>query len=317
MSPMVTSERRTHLDATAVGCMVLLCALWGLQQVAIKVANAGISPILQGGLRSAGAVLLLWGWATWRGQNLFARDGALVPGVVAGLLFAVEFLLIYVGLAYTSASRGVLILYTAPFWTAIGLHLTVPGERLTRIQGVGLACAFAGVAVAFTDALRLPTWRELTGDLMLLLAGILWAATTVTIRATALIRVPAAKTLFYQLGISALVLPLASLAVGEAGVVSLTPVVVGSLLFQTVVVAFASYLTWFWLITRYPAARLSAFSFLTPLFGVLAGGLLLSEPITPALIAALTLVAAGINLVNRKSAPLPKRAPEPAGAGTD
>lgn len=309
----MTPERRTHLDALASGCMVVLCTLWGLQQVAIKVANTGISPILQGGLRSAGAVALLWGWSALRGQRLFVRDGALGPGIAAGLLFAAEFLLIYVGLSYTNASRGVLILYAAPFWTAIGLHLTVPGERLTRIQGVGLACAFVGVAVAFTDALRLPTWHELAGDLMILLAGMLWAATTVTIRATALIRVPAAKTLFYQLGISALVLPLASLAAGEPGVVALTPTVAGSLLFQTVVVAFASYLTWFWLITRYPAARLSAFSFLTPLFGVLAGGLLLSEPITPALVAALVLVAAGINLVNRRPPP----ASPPAAGATD
>lgn len=285
--------------------MVLLCALWGLQQVAIKVANTGVSPILQGGLRSAGAVALLWVWSAWRGQRLFARDGALWPGLVAGLLFAAEFLLIYTALVYTSASRGVLLLYAAPFWTAIGLHLTVPGERLARVQGVGLACAFVGVALAFTDALRLPTWRELTGDLMILVAGMLWAATTVVIRATPLIKVHAAKTLFYQLGISALVLPLASLAAGEPGIVALTPVVVTSLVFQTVVVAFASYLTWFWLITRYPASRLAAFSFLTPLFGVLAGGLILSEPITPALVAALALVAVGINLVNRKAAPAP------------
>lgn len=310
-------ERRAHLDGVAVGCMVLLCALWGLQQVAIKVANAGVSPILQGGLRSAGAVVLLWAWSAWRGQKLFARDGAFWPGIVAGLLFAAEFLLIYTALVYTSASRGVLLLYAAPFWTAVGLHLTVPGERLTRIQSVGLLCAFAGVAVAFADALRLPTWRELTGDVMILVAGMLWAATTVVIRATPLIRVPAAKTLFYQLGISALVLPAASLLAGEPGVVALTPLVVGSLVFQTVIVAFASYLTWFWLITRYPASRLAAFSFLTPLFGILAGGVLLAEPITPALVAALVLVAGGINLVNRKSGAAPVRSPAPAGSGSD
>lgn len=307
MSP----ERRSHLDAVAVGCMVLLCAVWGIQQVAIKIANAGIPPFLQGGLRSAGAVVLLWAWSAWRGQSLFARDGAFWPGIIAGLLFAAEFLLVYVALTYTSASRAVLMMYAAPFWTAIGLHLTVPGERLTRIQGVGLACAFAGLTLAFTDALRLPTWRELTGDLMMLLASVLWAATTVVIRATPLIRVPAAKTLFYQLGISALVLPAASLVAGEPGIVRLTPMVVGSLVFQTVIVAFASFLTWFWLITRYPAGRLSAFSFLTPLFGVIAGGLLLSEPITPALVAALALVAVGINLVNRRTAPVPARETEP------
>jgi len=311
----VSGQRHTHLDALAVGCMVGLCALWGMQHVAVKVANASISPILQAGLRSAGAVLLLWAWSSWRGTRLFARDGVLWPGLLAGLLFAAEFLLIYKGLSYTTASRSVLFLYTAPFWTALGLHLTVPGERMTRIQGAGLVCAFVGVAVAFADALRLPSLRELTGDLMILAAGLLWAATTVVIRASKLITVPAAKTLLYQLGVSAVVLPVASLLAGEAGIVSVTPAVVANLTFQIVIVAFASYLTWFWLITRYPASRLSAFSFLTPLFTMLFGGLLLSEPITPALIVALVLVAAGINLVNRKTAPAPVRPAEPARAG--
>jgi len=305
------SERRAHLDATAVVAMLVLCSLWGLQQVAIKVANAGISPVLQAGLRSAGAVALLWGWSAWRGQRLFGRSAAeLGLGAVAGLLFASEFVLIYGALVHTTASRAVLFLYTAPFWTAIGLHLLVPGERLSRIQAAGLVCAFAGVAVAFVDALRLPSEKELMGDLMILAAAVLWAATTVVIRASRLVTVPAVRTLFYQLFVSAIVLVAASLALGEPGIVNVTPLVAGSLAFQIVVVAFASYLTWFWLITRYPASRLAAFSFLTPLFGIIAGGVLLSEPITPALVAALALVGAGIQLVNRRAPALP--APKPA-----
>lgn len=305
------SERRAHLDATAVVAMLVLCSLWGLQQVAIKVANAGISPVLQAGLRSTGAVVLLWGWSAWRGQRLFGRNAAeLGFGAVAGLLFASEFVLIYGALVHTTASRAVLFLYTAPFWTAIGLHLLVPGERLSRIQAAGLVCAFAGVAIAFVDALRLPSEKELMGDLMILAAAVLWAATTVVIRASRLVTVPAVRTLFYQLFVSAIVLVAASLALGEPGIVNVTPLVAGSLAFQIVVVAFASYLTWFWLITRYPASRLAAFSFLTPLFGIIAGGVLLSEPITPALVAALALVGVGIQLVNRRAPALP--APKPA-----
>lgn len=288
-----------HLDGLAMGLMVLLCAAWGLQQVAIKVANAGIAPVLQSGLRSAGAVVLVWLWCSRRGVRLFAADGTLWPGLAAALLFAGEFALIYWGLTFTHASRGVIFLYTAPFIVAIGAQILLPHERLRAAQWVGLGCAFAGIAALFAESLRLPSGRELIGDLMLLAAAVLWAATTLTIKASSLIRASAEKTLIYQLAGSALALPLVSLALGESWQLRLTPLVIGSMVFQTLVVAAASYLAWFWLIKHYPATRLSAFAFLTPVFGVLAGGLLLGEPLSAALIGALLLVGAGIWLVNR------------------
>jgi drug/metabolite transporter (DMT)-like permease len=288
-----------RLDATAATTMVVLCALWGLNQVVIKLAIAGISPVLQAGLRSIGAVALLWAWSAFRGIRLIEPGAPHALGILAGLLFAGEFLLIYWAMEFTTASRGTVVLYTAPFVVAIGAHLFVPGERLRAIQVVGLLCAFAGVAFMFGDALRLPSWRELIGDTMILAAAILWGATTVLIKATRLARISPNKTLFYQLATSAAVLPLASPLFGETGITAPTPLVLASLAFQIVVVAFASYLTWFWLITRYPASHLSAFSFVTPLFGVLAGAVLLNEPVTPGLLLALALVTVGIYLVNR------------------
>ena len=296
-------DRRAHLDGTAVVLMVVLCATWGVQQVAVKVANAGVSPLLQAGIRSAGATVLVWLWSWRAGVRLFERDGTLVPGVTAAALFAAEFALIYVGLTYTTASRSVLFLYTAPFVVAIGAHLLLPGERLGALQWAGLVCAFAGIAAAFADGLRMPTRRELIGDLMVLAAALFWGATTLVIKASKLARASANKTLFYQLAGSALALPLASLALGERGVIALSPLVLGSIAFQIVIVAFASYLAWFWLVAHYPAGRLAAFSFLTPLFGMLAGGVLLGERITGALMLAVVLVAAGIYCVNR---PKPK-----------
>lgn len=293
------SSRRSHLDGAAMALMVVLCAAWGLQQVAIKVANAGISPLLQAGLRSAGAALLLAGWAAVRGIRLYGAPGSLRPGLAAGLLFAAEFCLIYWGLGHTTASRAVLLLYTAPFWVALGAHWFIPGEPLRPLQGAGLLCAFAGVGVAFGDGFALGG-PQLVGDLALLAAALLWAATTVLIKASRLATAPATQTLFYQLAVSAVTLPLASLALGEPGIVDPTPLVLACLAYQTVGVAFVSYLAWFWLITRYPASRLSAFSFLTPLFGILAGGVLLAEPVSGALLLALALVAAGIWLVNKR-----------------
>jgi drug/metabolite transporter (DMT)-like permease len=253
---------------------------------------------MQAGLRSAGSALLLWAWSASRGVPLFRRDGSLGHGVVIAVLFAGEFILIYGGLVLTTAARSVLFVSTAPFVVALGAHVFVPGERLTRRKVIGLTCAFAGIVVAVADALRLPTRTELVGDLMVLGGAICWGATTVAIKARRGVALTPNKTLFYQLAGSALLLFPLSVAIGEPGLVDPSPLVVGSLLYQIIVVAFASYLAWFWLLARYPASQLSAFSFLMPLFGMAAGALLLGERVGVALAGAMALVALGIYLVN-------------------
>ena len=295
---MPAVQDRRPLDANAYALMVLCTALWGFQQVAIKLAAGGVSLVMQGAIRSTIATLLVLAWAYARRIPLLQRDGTLVPGLLAGLMFGGEFALIYAGLAHTTASRMVVFIYLAPPLTALGLALFVPGERLGVAQWIGVAVAFAGIAFAFRegfDAPGRPTWL---GDAMGALAALGWAATTVLIRATRLARVSAAKTLLYQLGVSALVLPPVSLALGEPGIVMLTPVAVASLAYQSIVVAFASYLTWFWLLTRYFAARLAVFSFLAPMFGVAFGVLILGETLSSRFVLAALLVGGGIALVN-------------------
>lgn len=299
----MTSPYHLKLDARAMALMVLLCALWGVQQVAIKVTVESIPPVLQAGLRSVGAALLVWAWARWRGIPVFARDASLWPGLLAGSLFAGEFALLYIGLQHTAASRGVLFLYTAPFMVAAGAHFLLPGERLRTSQALGFAAAFCGVALAFAGALRSAGGITLLGDGLCLIAAAMWAATTLVIKGSRLRTLPPAKTLLYQLGISAAVLPLLSLALGESWPARISPAAALWMGYQIVIVASASYLAWFWLVAHYPAGRLSAFSFLTPIFGLLAGLLLLGEPAPASLLAALALVSAGIFLVNR---PLPQ-----------
>ncbi len=307
-------QRRDRLDLLAFAIMTALCLTWGFNQVLVKIANTGMSPVLQAGLRSAGAALLLWAWSASRGGRLFDRDGSLVAGILAGLLFAFEFALIYWGLEYTSASRGVLFVYTSPFVVAIGVHFLVPGEKLRALQVAGLVGAFVGVAIAFSGGLALPTGHQLLGDALELGGAFFWGATTVLIKASRLATISPNKTLFYQLAVSAIVLPVLSWLAGEPGLATTLPAagtsalhaVLAAFAFQTVAVAFVSYLAWFWLVAHYPAGRLAAFTFLTPLFGVLAGNLALSEPISNDLILALVLVGAGIYLVNR---PPPKAAP--------
>jgi len=290
---------RKALDAKAFSLMLALTALWGFQQVAIKMTAPDVSLVMQAALRTLIATALLVAWARWRGIALFSRDGTLGAGLAAGLLFGAEFVFIYAGLGHTAASRMTVFIYLAPVLTALGLHWLVPGEKLVRAQWIGVAVAFAGITLAFGEAFAAAR-SSLLGDAFGLIAAVLWAATTVLIRATSLSRATAAKTLFYQLAVSAPLLLAASLLMGERGVIALTPLALASLAYQGVIVAFASYLAWFWLLTRYLAARLSVFSFMTPLFGVLAGVVILDEPLTPTFVGAALLVGAGIVLVNRR-----------------
>ena len=289
---------RRPLDASAFALMTLLTALWGFQQVAIKVAAHDVSLVMQAAIRSGLATALLLIWVVLKRIALWKRDGTLCPGLVAGLLFAFEFVFIYAGLEYTAASRMIVFIYLTPVLTALGLHVFVPSERLGGAQWLGVLLAFGGLVAAFQDGIFSGQGETWLGDLFGVFAAVLWAATTVLVRATALSRAAATKTLLYQLAVSAAILPLASLAMGEPGIVSLSPLALASLAYQGAIVAFASYLAWFWLLTRYLAARLAAFSFLAPLFGVVFGVLLLAEPLRPAFAAAALLVGAGIVLVN-------------------
>ena len=294
--PMKT---RTRLDTPAMAILLVLCASWGLQQVTIKVANTGIPPILQAGIRSVGAMFLLWAWMRIRKTPLFEKDGTLWLGIAAGAAFAAEFILLYWGMVYTNASRAVIFLYTMPFFTAVGVQLFIPAERLRVVQVIGLCCAFAGIVAAFGESLRPAAGRMWVGDAMALGGALMWAVVTVVVKASRLATISPAKVLFYQLAVSAVLLPICSLAFGEPFAASLTPVIIACLVYQALWVAFITYLVWFWLIRHYPVSRLSAFAFFTPLFGVLAGALLLGEPVTAHLLTALVLVGTGIYLVNR------------------
>jgi drug/metabolite transporter (DMT)-like permease len=293
--------RSDRLGGLAAAVLLLCCMGWGLNQVAIKLSIEGISPLMGAGLRSAVAAMPLWLWCRLRGETLFRRDGTGRYGLLIGLMFAAEFVLVYGGLAFTTASRSVIFLYSAPFFVALGAHFLIPGERLTPAKTAGLVLAFVGLCLAFADGLYLPSRRELVGDALELGAGFVWGATTVVVKLGSDARLTPPRTLFYQLTISAPVLIGLSLLLGERGVTRLTPLVMGALAYQAIVIAFVSYLTWFWLLRHYPASGLASFSFWTPLFGVLAGWLLMGDRLSGNLGAAVALVATGIYLVNRRA----------------
>lgn len=301
MGPMI--ERKPHLDALAIGLLLGCCLFWGFQQILIKTTVAEVPPLWQAALRFLGATVLLWLWCAVRGIKLFDRDGTLTAGLLAGSLFAGEFSCIYLGLQDTTASRLTVFLYTSPFVVALLLPRLVPSEKLRPLQWFGLFIAFAAVSLAFGEGLRgTGTARQLRGDAFALGAGTLWGLTTLVLRSTALSRVSAEKSLFYQIAVTTVAAPLVSLALGENWSLHYSGYAWTSLGLQTVVGAFASYLAWMWLLRHYPATQMSSFTFLTPVFTLVLGVALLREPLTVQLLLALCGVTAGIVLVNRKPA---------------
>ena len=298
------TERKTHLDGIAVSLLVVCCLFWGAQQVLIKATLAELPPFFQASLRFIGATALLMMWCKWRNIPLWGRDGSLKPGVIAGLLFAVEFSAIYMGLQFTSASRLTVFLYTSPFWVAVLVPLWVPAEKIGKWQWLGLVLAFCGVTLAMFDGFNSATpisaghWK---GDLLALAGGLGWGLTTVVIRTSVLSKLSPEKLLFYQIAISAILLPFASLALGENWRPTWSTLAISSMLIQTILGAFISYLAWMWLIGRYPATKISGFVFLTPLFALLVGSLWLGEPLTLPLMLGLACVAVGMLLVNRRN----------------
>ena len=296
------TDRKLHLDTFAITALVGCAALWGLNQTATKVAMVDIPPLLQAGTRSLAAAGLLLAWATWRRLALSPRNGTLRAGLLAGALFAAEFACISIGLQFTAASRLVVFLYTAPFMVALAMPWIAPSERLQGWQRVGLLAAFAGLAWAFAEGFSTPAAgpQQWVGDALGVLAALMWAGTTLTIRASALSTAAPEQTLMYQLLVSGVALTAAGLASGEPWPARISTLTWASVAFQTVVVTFASYLLWFRLVRHYPATKLSAYTLLTPVFGLLSGVLVLGEPLTWRLVLALGAVVAGIALVSRR-----------------
>jgi drug/metabolite transporter (DMT)-like permease len=306
-SNKVISSAGRALTPGAIALMLMLCLSWGFNQIAVKLVLPDVPPMLQALARSIGAlpVLLVIGW--FRGVKFFERDGTLWAGVTAGAIFGIEFVLIYRGLLLTSASRAVVFLYVAPFFVALGSYVFL-GERLRAPQWGGLALSFAGVALAIGVPQTNVDAAVLLGDLLIVAGGALWATTTLIVKTTALIKAPAEKGLGYQVAISIPILALAAWISGETITHVPGPLSLSLLAYQSFWVVGLTFLLWFALVKTYSASKLSAFTFVTPLFGVAASYFILHDKLTIAFGAAALLVIAGLYLVNK---PDPKVVPDP------
>ncbi|WP_148253674.1 DMT family transporter [Aidingimonas lacisalsi] len=299
-APQTNTSARRPIDLQASGLMVLFCLALGFQQVAIKSVATDISPLTQIALRSFIAACLVTVLAYWQGVRVSDLRAQLGPGLLVGLGFTGEFVFVAWGLNHTLASHMSVFLYTAPVFAALGLHLLVPGEQLNGQQWGGVVLAFAGMVVAMAPDTGIDNAGDiLFGDLLGLLAGLAWAATTLVIRRSSLSEAPPVQTLCYQLAIAALILLPLTAMLGDLGSTHMTAAVVASLTFQTLVISFAALLLWFALLRRYFASQLGIFSFLSPIFGVLFGALLLGEPLTMNFVVGGVALLTGIMMVSR------------------
>lgn len=290
-------ERKSHVDLFGAVALITFALHLSFNQVVIKVTSGGFNPVFAAGLRSAGAVVVLLIWMRLRGVPLKMDRAAWPAALVAGLLFTLEFTCLFVALDLTTVSRSSVIFYSMPVWLALAAHFLLPGEKLTGLRFAGLGLAMAGVALALSD--RSSGDASWTGDILALLSAFSWAGIALCVRITPLATVPPALQLISQVAISAPILLLLAPLFGPL-LREVEAIHIAGLAFQTIAVASLGFLAWFWLMTIYPASSVASFSFLSPVFSVLLGWLLLSEDVAPSIWGALVLVAAGIYLINRR-----------------
>ena len=295
---MTATKNKEHLDAKAIIAITILTLLWGFNYTAVKFSNQGISPVFASALRSVIASVCGVIYCIRKGEKLFHTDIMLFHGLIVGVLFGLEFACIYFGMLYTDAARSVIFVYLSPFVVAVGAHLFLKGDRLTFLKSLGLLLAFAGIFLVFGGRPKTAKVTMFIGDILEITAAFLWGATTLYIKRFMAERVHPINTFLYQLFFSIPLLFIVSIVLEPKWIYRIDPYIVASLFYQSVIVAFISYFIWFKLIHEYSVSRLSAFTFFTPIFGVLFGILLLNEELTVSLMVGLPLVSMGILFVN-------------------
>lgn len=293
-------ERKDSIDALGATFLVVFSAMLGLNQALVVLVNVGLAPVFQAGLRSAVALVPVLIYAGLAGKKLSISDGTLVPGLIVGVFFATEFMLLFQAVEFTSVARASVFFYTMPIWVAIASHFLFPDERLTGIRTLGLGLAILGILVAIADRTPDPNHpASWFGDMLALCATFGWVGIALIARTTSLRKASPEMALLYQLAVSAPLLLLVAPLFGDL-VRDVTPVIIGIFLFQAFGIVAIGFLGWFWVLSIYPTSDMASFSFLAPIFGVLFGWLILDESISINILLALLLVAIGIFLVNKR-----------------
>ena len=290
-------ERKSQMDSFGAVALTLFALHLAFNQVVVKVTNGGFEPVFGAGLRSLGAMVVLLAWMKFRGIGWRLPRAAMTGAIISGLLFAIEFMCLFTALDFTTVSRTSIIFYSMPVWLALSAHFLLPGERLSGLRVIGLGLAMGGVVLALLD--RSSGQVSLLGDALALVAAICWAGIALCVRVTPLANVPPAQQLIWQLIVSAPILLIAAPLFGDL-IRDVQPIHIAGMVFQIFAVASFGFLIWFWLMKLYPASSVASFSFLSPVFAVILGWLVLGETIGLQIWVALGLVALGIFLINRR-----------------
>ncbi len=290
---------RQAVDARLVVTMLSLTALIGVNSTTIRLLVQGMSPIMGLTLRGLlGLVpLTLYGW--WRRERVSFRGWPAVHLTVSSVFFAVEFIAMYVGARYTTAGRIAIFINTAPFFTSLGAHYLLRGDRLHVWKVLGLLLAFLGVVVLFSEDLLVQHTGQWRGDLLVLAGAVSWAALTLYIKRFLSVDHSGFQALYPQIVISTGMFWVASLLLEPDPFFAFGWNSVGLLLFQAIFLVNVTYLVFINMVRLYPASAVISFTLLSPFWGVASGVLLLGEPLSRLLVLGFAMVTGGLYLVNR------------------
>jgi drug/metabolite transporter (DMT)-like permease len=289
-------ERKDRLDAFGGAMLVGVALLLAFNQIIVKFVNTGLQPVFFAGLRSALAVFFVWGWLVWRKRPPRLNRAAFGPGAFMGVVFAAEFLCLFIALDLTTVGRTSVLFYSMPLWFAVLAHFGL-GDRITPIRAIGLALAFAGAAWAILSRSS-GGEGSLAGDLFAIGGAICWAGTAFLARRPVMRAEGPEMQLFWMVLVSAPILLIVSPLFGPL-IRDLQPQHLAWLVFQSSVVVAGGFIAWLWLMSIYPVSTVASFSFLTPIFALVLGALIFGETVTWPILGSALLVAAGIVLINR------------------
>ena len=275
-----------------------LCVIFGANAVAIKMAFSGVGVFTCAAIRFSIAAFAIWIWARIRGQPLAPTRGRFYLLLIFAALFTVQLSLFNLGLSKSNASRGTLISNLLPFWVLFLAHFFVPDDRISRRKFFGILLGFSGVAFMFAEKKGV-TGAFRTGDLIILSATVIWSCNVIYLKRIMRFFSPFQVT-FYSMIFSVPVFLLEAILWDTPMIFNLDFKVIGALLYQSLISATFGFVTWNKLLQKYGAVALHSFIFLMPIAGVALGGLVLGEPITSKIIAALAFIVAGILVVHVK-----------------
>ncbi len=293
-------EKKNKIDTFGAIALVSFSLLLGINHVVIKIVNDGLNPIFFAGIRSFIAFLFIIIWMKITKKTIVFNTKNKIICLVAGLVFALEFLFLFLALDFTSVSRNSIIYYSMPLWLTILLFFTKNKENLSFIKLFGLILAFSGVVISVynNDTGLIINSSSLFGDFLAFLAALFWALLIIIAKNSNFNKETPEMQLLWMVMVSGPILICFSFFI-ENPIRDFQIIHFWGLLFQSIVVVAGGFLFWLWLLSKYPASGVASFSFLTPIFTIFFGWLILSEVMTPDFLFAAFLVIIGLILINK------------------